>query len=280
MPAVLVLRSAQPGLEHCRRLRPLCHAKTISLHAAADQPALDVHVYPPAALSAAVRAAVVAAAADAISSRGSFAFAVPGGSVLKMLSSLSLEWPKCTVAFVNHKCVGASDASSTSRKARALFTEEASAAGARVLEPQFTGDPAADAAAYEALLRADMRIEASPMPVFDLLLLGMGSDGHVGSLYPHRGEALLPAAVVSVQKGGSAPPSISLSLACMNASRRVLLCAEGAGKAAAVVTALEGPEPAGGFPARSVRPEAGVVWMLDAEAAAGLAAAKGVAAFK
>ena len=117
-----------------------------------------------------------------------------------------------------------------------------------------------------------VRLRAPPR--FDLLLLGVGADGHVGSLYP-KGEATLadPAAAPWVQPVVKAKPpaSITLSLGVMNAARSVVVCLTGGSKAAAAKLALETCVPRGDFPAQLVQPAAApAVWLLDEAAAAQL----------
>ena len=107
---------------------------------------------------------------------------------------------------------------------------------------------------------------------------GVGADGHVGSLYPGRSEALdtSGALVLPVQKG-SGPGSITLSLPVMSAAKSVVLCMSGASKADAVRLCLQEPQAAGAFPAQLVRCDGGLTWLLDAGAAGKLGAADGVA---
>lgn len=240
-----------------------------------------MHSYAPEELGAALRALVAAAAAEAVATRGCFTLAVPGGSVLKLLAGLSLpEWHATTVVFVNHKAVALDADNATYRKARLLFADAAASAGATILAPGGSGDAAADAVAYEALLRSQPALGGGGWPTFDLVLLGVGADGHVGSLYPGRPELSDDSgrAVLPVLK--SSPGSTTLSLPVLNAARRVVLCAEGESKALAMRTALETRLPFGDFPAQAVQPASGaaLVWLLDRAAASELAAARGVAA--
>ena len=77
------------------------------------------------AVSKAVQARVEAAAQAAIAVRGHFALAIPGGSILKMLAGTKPSWSsKCTIVYVNHKCVPMDDAHlATHAKAGALFLD-------------------------------------------------------------------------------------------------------------------------------------------------------------
>ena len=110
------------------------------------------------------------------------------------------------------------------------------------------------------------------LPVLDLMLLGMGSDGHIGSLYPDRPETLAgPADGWCLGVVKSKPPaSITLTLPVINAATQKV-CAmtgrdkkTGGTKAAAVARAIEGSDPRGAFPAQGLQ---GATWILDALAA-------------
>ena len=138
---------------------------------------------------------VEAAAEAAIAARGHFALAIPGGSVLKMLAkSEAPAWAsKTTLAYVNHKCVAMDDAAlATHAKAGALFLDRWDGINALVMDG--TDDAVAEALAYEDKLKAlpeeVLPRNAAGMPVFDMMLIGVGDDGHVGSLYPGREEVL------------------------------------------------------------------------------------------
>jgi 6-phosphogluconolactonase len=246
---------------------------------------LAVHAYAtPEDQAAALCRHFEALAAESIRARGAFTVAVPGGSVLKMLGGLAgstrVDWSRVVLAYANHKCVPLDADNATHFKARKLFLDAAT--GVTVLPPGGGADPVAEAAAYEASLRACERLafDAAGNACFDLMLLGVGADGHVGSLYPGRGEVHVAtgAQVLPVQKG-SGPGSITLSLPVMNAARKVIMCMAGASKADAVRLCLEERVPAGEFPAQLVTCKmGGVAWLLDAGAASKLAAANGVAA--
>lgn len=132
---------------------------------------------------------------------------------------------------------------------------------------------AADAAAeYEETLRAFFKAEPGRPPRLDLILLGMGEDGHTASLFP--GSSLLAererlVAAGTVAKLGTR--RISMTLPLLNAARRIVFLVGGSGKAGAVRAALEGAGSSDPPPAALVAPEEGeLTWLLDAAAAAGL----------
>ena len=140
------------------------------------------------------------AAARAISERGHFALAIPGGSILKMLAGEDMDegWTsKTTIAYVNHKCVPMDDINlATHAKAHKLFLDTWVGAEAIVMDGSNDGD--AEATSYETKLQVLSegvlpRCTDTGLPVFDLALIGVGDDGHIGSLYPNREEALVDA---------------------------------------------------------------------------------------
>jgi len=103
-------------------------------------------------------------------------------------------------------------------------------------------------------------------PSFDMMLIGVGDDGHVGSLYPERDEVLnqkdwvLPVNMKS-------PGSITLTLPLMNAAKEVIIAAGGTsekyplGKSAGMKRAIEGSETLSSFPAAGLRGKA--TWIID-----------------
>ena len=242
----------------------------------AAPPAYNVHVLPTEAdVASAVHRIVENAAREAITSRGHFALAIPGGSVLKVLSTLEpgSDWPsKTTLAFVNHKCVPVDDlGGAIEAQARSKFVERWGGGGVVSLGGTCDGD--AEASGYESKLRSlpetTLPRDEDGFPVFDLCLVGVGDDGHVGSLYPNRDEIDVvdgPWIVASYKKD---PPGISLTLPVMQRARRTVISAAGQsakypnGKASAMRMAIsDGAASPKTFPAMALREYA--VWILDA----------------
>ena len=127
-------------------------------------------------------------------------------------------------------------------------------------------DPEAAAARYAALLR-DAAGGASALPPVDVLLLGVGPDGHVASLFPEHPGVHDPRAVIAVRGAPKPPPTrISLGLSAINAAEEVWLLASGAEKAPAVALANSGAGPVQ-VPAAGVRGRTRTLWLLDRAAA-------------
>ena len=128
-------------------------------------------------------------------------------------------------------------------------------------------DPEAAAAAYEAEVRAAF---ATPdgVPQFDLILLGLGSDGHTASLFPETSAlAERQRLVVANWVRAMNTHRITLTLPVLNAARVVLFMVAGADKATAVHAVLQGGSSAP-LPAALVQPSSGrLVWLLDTAAA-------------
>jgi 6-phosphogluconolactonase len=129
-------------------------------------------------------------------------------------------------------------------------------------------DADAAAAAYAKELAAAAADAPSPVPgvpYFDVLLLGVGPDGHVASLFPgHPGFAVPEGTAIAVRESPKPPPTrVSLTLPALQAARQTWLLAGGSGKADAIARALGG-EP---LPCASVHGTERTLWLLDRAAA-------------
>lgn len=239
----------------------------------------SVIVKPDAATVAeAVFAKVDAAAQKAVALKGSFALAIPGGSILKMLANTQPAWAdKTTVCYVNHKCVSMDDAElATHAKAKKLFLDGWT--GVEVITLTGTADSAAEAAAYEVAMKANTMIPRTSdgLPCFDMMLIGVGDDGHIGSLYPDREEVTETGPWV-LPVDMKTPGSITLSLPVMTAAKEVVIAACGVsdkypqGKSAGMARAIEGEETTTSFPASGLRSVA--TWIIDEAAGSRLSSA-------
>lgn len=231
-----------------------------------------------------IREIVSQAANRAIQERGYFSIAIPGGSILKMLAGdipNKEEWTsKTTLAYVNHKCVSMDDEQlATHAKACKLFLNEWDGVNAIVLDG--TADGEQEAKTYEEKIRSigdDVLPKStdSGLPIFDLALIGVGDDGHVGSLYPGREEVLVGnegSWVLPVNM--KEPPSITLSLPLMANAREVVVAACGVsdkypqGKSEGMKRAVSADgETLTTFPAVGLRDTA--TWVMDQAAASKL----------
>jgi 6-phosphogluconolactonase len=180
-------------------------------------------------------------------------------------------WNGVTLWFGDERCVAPDDERSNFRMARESLIDPIAAAGGEPKVHRIRGELGPDGGAdgYERMLAEAGR------PQFDLLLLGLGPDGHCASLFPHQ-ETLNERSrwVVAVAQAGLEPfvPRVSFTMTAIGAARRVMFLVSGASKADAVAGAF-GPDarPDPRIPA-SLVPEIAddVTVLLDAEAAAKL----------
>jgi 6-phosphogluconolactonase len=229
-----------------------------------------------------VREITVRSAKQAIAERGYFALAIPGGSILKMLVGEDIlgDWTsKTTIVYVNHKCVDMNDKDlATHAKATKLFLNKWTGCHTIILDGTDNGKE--EAASYEQKMKSlsndILPRDNNGLPVFDLALIGVGDDGHIGSLYPNRGEVLMDKTgpwVLPVEM--KKPPSITLSLPVMANANLVVVAACGVsdkypqGKSAGMQRAIAAEEETTStFPAVGLRSVA--TWVMDKAAASKL----------
>ena len=233
----------------------------------------DLAVLPTAdALADAAAGHFVAAAGEAISSHGQFIVALSGGSTPrgtylrlgKEALVSKVMWSRVHVLWGDERCVPPDHVESNYRMARETLLDRVPVPAANVHRIHGEDDPATAAAAYEATLRALARI--------DLVLLGLGEDGHTASLFP--GTAAVHEQtrwVVAARASAASMWRITLTPAVINAAAEVLFLVSGGAKAGILRRVIEGPRRPQELPAQVIAPSNGRVrWCVDAAAAAEL----------
>lgn len=230
-----------------------------------------------AALADAAADLVVSAAREAVAARGRFLLALSGGATprqtYRRLAQVAQGetglWSRTWVFFGDERWVPADHPESNHRMARETLLDRVPVPAGQVFAMRTGDDPEAAAAAYARTLAEVFGTRRGELPRFDLVLLGMGLDGHTASLFPGS-PALREVfrSVVAVHAAAAAiPQRLTLTFPVFNAAARVAFLVSGAEKAKAVRAVLRERAP---LPAGLVRPERGeLVWLLDA-AAAGL----------
>jgi 6-phosphogluconolactonase len=227
------------------------------------------------ALAQALAIHVLQMAAEAVKARGCFWLAIPGGSVVSVLAqglaTARVDASAWDCFWTDERCVPSDDPQSNFRLARHELFARLHIPRDRIHPMAGTLDPDAAARAYEADLARVLGIVAGELPRFDLVLLGLGEDGHVASLFPgNPALAETKRWVAPVRNSPKPPPErITLTLPVINQARHMLVVATGAGKADALARTLapgaEQPE----LPAQQLRPSDGDLrWLLDLAAAA------------
>lgn len=233
--------------------------------AAAPPPAQSVrwHVRPDeTSLQANALARVLAAAHDAIAQHGAFDIVLAGGNtprkLYRALRRAEADWPHWHVWFGDERCAPPGDPERNSRMARDEWLDHVGIPAANV-----HAIPSEDGAREAATRYAR---ELRGLDAFDLVLLGLGEDGHTASLFPGHDWGThtdSPAALAVFAAPKPPPERVSLSAARLSNARAVLFLVEGAGKREAVSAWKRGDA----IPAASISPDAGVDVLLDAEAA-------------
>jgi 6-phosphogluconolactonase len=190
-----------------------------------------------------------------------------GGSTPRQAYEQSVEadWSGATVWFTDERCVPADHPDSNYGMADAALFSRLQIRP-EVIRMEGELGPEAGAGAYEAEIRARLGDE----PRWDLVLLGMGPDGHVASLFPGKPEVEERSRLaIGVPVAGMEPqvPRISLTMPAIDAGRSVILLITGAGKADTVARAFGG-SPDESLPVTRVRPRYGSLTVILDEAAA------------
>ena len=207
-----------------------------------------------------------------------FRVALAGGGTPRRLYQLLADafrtrvaWERVHFFWGDERCLPHDHPESNFRMAREALLDPLGAPAANV-HPVDTGlDAEAAARAYQDEMARVFGIPAAgPPPAFELVLLGLGPDGHTASLFP-RNPALRErrAWAVGVHGAPKPPPErVTLTAVTINRARAVVFLVAGADKAEALAAVLEGPRDPERWPAQLVRPEGTLLWLVD-EAAAG-----------
>lgn len=228
------------------------------------------------AAAAALRFVELACEAD--EARGLFSVALAGGNTPRRVYELlagdelrtQVHWPRVHVFFGDERQVPHEHPDSNFRMASETLLSRVDVLAENVHRIEGRGDAAANASVYEDELRGFFG--DVPWPRFDLVMLGMGDDGHTASLFPGTPALVEQRAWVfanRVEKLGTW--RVTLTAPAINAARRVLFTVSGASKAARLREVLRGPHDPARLPSQLIRPAAGAAeWLVDKAAAAEL----------
>ncbi len=234
----------------------------------------ELRVYADAgAVARALADSFVAAGRAAIAERGAFAVALSGGNTPRAAYELlateplrtSLPWNEVFIYFGDERCVPPDDDRSNYRMAREAFLDAVPIPSENVARMRGETDPGLAANEYASILRADLGAN----PRFDLIMLGLGEDGHTASLFPGIGQVIEENSLVEAAYAQSqAMWRITVTPKLINAARRVVFAVVGAAKARALAAVIEGPSDPLTYPAQLVQPSSGeLTWLVDDAAA-------------
>ena len=231
-------------------------------------------------LAEAVAARLIVRLLDAQAARGQADVVLTGGriaaatyeAIRKSTACNAVDWSHVDFWWGDERFLPAGDPDRNETQARAAFLDALPVDPSRVHPmPPSDGpdgnDPEAAATRYAEMLTAAARPGTAHLPHFDVVLLGVGEDGHVASLFPEH-PVSYETRLVSAVRGSPKPPPvrITLTLPAINTGEEVWLIAAGAGKAGAVGIALAGAGPVQ-VPAAGVRGVDRTLWLLDRAAA-------------
>jgi 6-phosphogluconolactonase len=214
----------------------------------------------------------LAAAKASVRRRGRFVAAISGGSTPRAMHRLlaqipyisDVPWQKTHLFWVDERMVPPEDPESNFGTAKTDFLSAIPLPPQNLHPMPVTISPEAGTARYEAELKAYFQ---SGLPIFDLIFLGIGTDGHTASLFP--GQLLTDDSkqwVVSVKGGQSHVPRLSLTFHVLNHARQVIFLVSGKKKANVIKTLFEDTRQT--LPAGRVHPVSGkLLWLLDRDAA-------------
>ena len=196
---------------------------------------------------------VAAAIEQARAARGGAHVAVAGGSTpartYELLAELMTDWRNVHLWFGDERCVPLDHPDSNHLLLTRTLLDRLPADRAQPMVHAVTragdGDPPAAAAAYERALRASVSDAAGTrdgLPVLDMVLLGLGEDGHTASLFPDDPVLTERERLVVAVRGSKPPPDrVTFTLPLLRAGRAIVVLTAGAGKADAVRATLAGP---------------------------------------
>jgi 6-phosphogluconolactonase len=227
----------------------------------------------PEELAEAAARAFVGSAAEAIAERGRFAVALAGGSTPKATYEVlardhagDVDWPNVHAFFGDERTVPPDHEESNYRMAREALLDLVPVGAVHRMRGELP--PHEATASYEEELN---EFFGGVPPVLDLVMLGIGEDGHTASLFPRT------AALGVTDRLAVANPvpklettRLTLTVPVLNAAREVRFLVAGAGKAKALAEILEGDADPREYPTKLVRPPGGPTWMVDRAAAGAL----------
>jgi len=236
----------------------------------------------PAAVAEAAARLFASRVIAAVKARGVARVAISGGSTPKTMFQMladpakpyltEVPWDGLQLFWVDERCVPPDHADSNFRMTREAMLDHVPLAAERIHRMEGELEPAVAAARYESTIRNVFKLEGAETPTFDLVLLGMGDDGHTASLFPHT-EALNEMALIVTANPVPQKDTwrITLTWPVINQARQVAFLIEGEAKADVLHDVLLGPYDPETRPSQLIRPASGeLLFLLDKDAAAKL----------
>ncbi len=219
-------------------------------------------------------------ATESVEATGRFTVALSGGSTPKALYSLLagqifqplVPWSSVYFFWGDERCVPPDHPESNYGMARVTMLEKVPVPTENVYRvPTEEGNAQRVAAAYERILRTFFVLNEGQQPRFDLILLGMGEDGHTASLFPGTAALQETGTVTAndIQKSGT--HRITLTIPAINQAAHIVFMVSGPSKTSVLQEVLEGQYQPTRLPSQSIQPVEGkLIFLLDRAAASEL----------
>lgn len=204
--------------------------------------------------------------------------ALAGGSTPKplyaALAQRQLPWQKIYIFWGDERYVALDHGDSNAAMAKQVWLDTVPIPPEQIfITPTAEGDPIESAQRYEATLKTVFGqlqgLSPDEVPRFDLILLGMGDDGHTASLFPHTAALGVRDRLITVGTKGT-DPRITFTVPLINRSHSVVFLVAGASKQTALEQIFSSTGDDLTYPSRLIRPKGDLWWLLDAAAAADL----------
>jgi 6-phosphogluconolactonase len=219
----------------------------------------------------------------AAGARGKARIAISGGHTPKNAFALladpsaqyreQIPWENLELYWVDERCVPPDHPDSNYRMTREALLDQVPLGKAQIFRIQGELDPEEAAARYEFDIRQSFRLEGAEIPIFDMVALGMGPDGHTASLFPHTAglHEIMRIAIANHVPQQKETWRVTLTWPVINRGRDVFFLIEGADKVAALKQVFTGPYDPETFPSQLIKPASRrITLLLDATAAAAL----------
>lgn len=201
-----------------------------------------------------------------------------GGSTPKLLFSVLAEnyadqvpWNKVHFFWGDERMVAPDDAQSNYGEANALLLSKVDIPESNVHRVLGEAEPVAECARYETEIEKHVEANDQGVPSFDILMLGMGSDGHTASIFPHEMEFLTSERICQLATHPeSGQKRVSVTGKVLNAAKRVFFLVTGAGKADVLEEIINQTGAFETYPTTFVKPASGATFYIDQAAGAKL----------
>lgn len=217
----------------------------------------------------------------AIHDRGIATIALSGGSTPKPLYQAiaqhsALDWTKLHIFWGDERYVPNDHPDSNEQMARQAWLNQVPIPPENIHPvPTTLPDPNQSAQQYEATLQQVFGTVPGTIPAFDLILLGIGDDGHTASLFPHTPALAVRDRLITVgEKSGQ--PRITFTYPLINQAHNVLFLLAGKSKQPALQQIFSPTGDPLQYPAHAIRPEGNLIWMMDQSAGEGILGMEGV----